>query len=153
MASASCDPRFGSLRSSVRFVSFIVYPYLIGNPVDFPCLAAIFGERLFKMSGISCDVRPNVANQDSSTVKGLLIEKFTAPILELSYRGLAQDTILAVGPIETPLVRLGIVQTKGQTFDVAGRAVGFELLELCAAIPHLSGDRSAVKFDPRSGSG
>jgi len=31
------------------------------------------------------------------------------------------------------------------------RAIGFELLQLSPAIPNLSGDGSAVKFDPGSG--
>lgn len=48
-------------------------------------------------------------------------------------------------------MRLGVVQAQGQTFDVRGFAIGLEFLKIGAAIPDLSGDRSAVKFDPGVG--
>jgi hypothetical protein len=48
---------------------------------------------------------------------------------------------------------LRIVQAQGRPFDVAGRAVNLDLIEICAAVPNLSVDIDAIKLDPSSGSG
>jgi len=42
-----------------------------------------------------------------------LVEKLAAAIFESANRGLAQDTAVAVGKIETPLMGLRIVQPEG----------------------------------------
>jgi hypothetical protein len=47
-----------------------------------------------------------------------------------------------------------VVETQRQALDVAAHsAVGFELLQLRAAIPNRPGDGGAVKFDPGIGAG
>jgi hypothetical protein len=74
-------------RSSARFGSFIAYAGLVGDPVYFPGFAAIFGEGLFKVSGIWSDVGPNISNEDSSAIERLLIEELTTSVLELTDRG------------------------------------------------------------------
>src|SRR5258708_14012737 len=99
-------------------------------------------------------VRPNKSNQDGSAIgaRRFCVEKLPASVLEFADRRRPHGPALTGSPIEAPLVRLGIVQTEGQTFDVAGsRAIGFELLQLSAAIPNLSGAGSSVKFGPASG--
>jgi hypothetical protein len=50
-------------------------------------------------------------------------------------------------------VRLGIVEAQGEAFDVARCAIGFELLELGAAIPEFSRDARTVELDPGGGTG
>src|ERR1035438_2534128 len=137
-------------RSSVRFVRFIGDPCLIRNPIHFPSLASIIRERLLKVGRIRGCVRPNESNKNRFVIQCVLAEKLAVPVLELASLGCDHGSVLAVGPVKAPLVSLGIVQTEGQTFDVAGgRAIGFELLDLSAAIPDLSGNGRAVKFDPR----
>src|SRR6266849_8917319 len=105
------------------------------------------------MARIRSDARNNKSNRDGSATKRFLVEKLPASILEFADRGRAHGSALAGGPIEAPLVRLGIVQTQGYTFDAACRAINFELLQISAAIPNLSGNGSTVKFDPGSGAG
>src|SRR5260370_32871780 len=98
--------------------------------------------------------RPRKSNQDGSAIgaRRFCIDKLPASILEFADRRRPHGPALTCCPIEAPLLGLGIVQTEGQTLDVAGsRAIGFELLQLSPAIPNLSGDLSAVKFDPGSG--
>src|ERR1700683_2755564 len=106
------------------------------------------------MGGTGSDVRPNESNKDRFVIQGVLAEKLAVPVLELANLGCDHGSILAVGPVKAPLVSLGIVQTERQTFEVAcTRAIGFELLDLSAATPELSGNGRAVKFDPSSGPG
>ena len=96
-------------------------------------------------------VRPNKSNQDHFAINRIRGEELAPSILEFADLRWVQNANLAVGPIQPPLVGLRIVQAQGQTFDVpASGAVDFELLNLSAAIPNLSGDGSAVKFDPAS---
>jgi hypothetical protein len=97
-------------------------------------------------------VRPNKSNKDSFALPCVLGLKLAAPILELADLGRVHSAVLAVGPIESPLVGLGILQTEGQTFNMASfRAIGVELLQISAAIPNLSRNGSTVKFDPGRG--
>ena len=72
---------------------------------------------------------------------------------ELPDRGLAQGATPAVGKIQAPLVRLGVVQTEVQTFEVTCRAVGHELHQIGAAIPNFSDYGDALIFDPGSRAG
>src|SRR6266568_4528972 len=132
----------------MRLVRFTLCASLIRDPVDFPGLASVLREGLLKMCGSRSHVRPDEPNQYRSAIECLLIEKFTASILKFADRRLPQNIILAVGPVQTPLVRLGIVETQGQAFDVASSAIGLEFLDFGAAIPDLSGHCSAVKLNP-----
>src|SRR5258708_36761038 len=109
---------------------------------------------MVEMRCVRGGVRPNKPNQDGSAIgaRRFCIEKLPSSVLELADRRRPHGPALTGSPMEAPLVGLGIVQTEGQTLDVAGsRAIGFELLQLSPAIPNLSGDGSAVKFDPGSG--
>ena len=97
-------------------------------------------------------LRPNKSNQDGFAIgaRWFGVVKLAASLLEFADCGRAHGSALAGGPIEAPLVSLGIVQAQGQPFDVAANGtVGFKFLQISAAIPNLSGDRSTVKFDPR----
>ena len=61
------------------------------------------------MGHIRGHVRPNKSNKDSFAIHCILSEELAASILEFADLGWIQDAILAVGPIEAPLVGLGIV--------------------------------------------
>src|SRR5579862_9583917 len=90
----------------------IIYSRLVRNPVDLPCLASIIRERLFKVRCIPGGIGPNKSNVDGAALPRLLVVKLTTSILELADHGLFYKAILAVGPIDTPLMRLRIVKTK-----------------------------------------
>src|SRR6202035_5041821 len=103
------------------------------------------------MGRVRGDLRPNESNQDGSAirVRWFRVEKLAASILEFADRGRPHGTALAGGPIEAPLVGLGIVETQGQTFDVAARrAIGFNLFQIGAAVPNFSSNGGTIKFDP-----
>jgi hypothetical protein len=83
---------------------------LVGDPVDFPGFASVGGEGLFKVGGVGSNFRPDVAYKNRPAVEILLIEEFAASIVEFADGGLAEESIFAIGPIEAPLVSLGIVE-------------------------------------------
>src|SRR5258708_21772138 len=130
---------------------FICHACVGRDPVYFPSPASIVREGLLKTAGIRRDVRYNEPNKDGSAIQCFLVVEFAASILELTDRGLAQGAVVAVGKIEAPLVGLWIVETQVQTFEVPFWAIGLELYQIGAAIPNLSNDGSALKFDPGSG--
>src|SRR6266404_7296092 len=111
IVSQSCDPLSGMRRASVRFVRFMVHPCLVRDPVDFPSLASIIRVGLFEVGCVRGGVRPNKSNQDNFALPCVLGVKLTASILELADLRRVNSAVLAVGPIESPLVGLGIVQT------------------------------------------
>src|SRR6266567_8336388 len=98
-------------RSSVRSVRFILHPRLVCNPIDFPSLAAIIGERLLKVGRIRSDIGPDKSNQDGSAIRArwFRTEKLAASILEFSDRGRPEGSALTCGPIEAPLDRKSVV--------------------------------------------
>ena len=61
------------------------------------------------MGRIRSQVGPNESNQDGFAINRILGEKLTASISEFADLGRVRDAILAVGPIEPPLVGLQIV--------------------------------------------
>ena len=61
------------------------------------------------MRRIRGGVRPNKPNKDSLAIQCVLGEELTASILEFADLGREDGATLAVGPIEAPLVGLGIV--------------------------------------------
>src|ERR1700691_4821744 len=104
------------------------------------------------MGGIGGQVGPIKSNQDGFAIDCVLGKELTVSVRELADLGWIQNADLAVVPIESPLVRLGIVNTQGQTFDVAGGPNDFDLINT-GAIVNLTADTGAVKFDPGSGTG
>src|SRR5713226_6048577 len=145
-------PSRGSrLKAGSRRLRFICHACVCRDPVHFPGLASIVREGLFKTAGIRRDVRYNEPNKGGSAIQCFLVVEFAASILELADCGLAQGAVVAVGKIEAPLVGLWIIETQVQTFEVPFRAIGLELYQIGAAIPNLSNDGSALKFDPGSG--
>src|SRR5262249_4922332 len=93
---------------------------------------------------------PNVANKDSPAVQSILAIELTPAVFELAdiWRQ-TERAILAICPIETPLMGLGIVQTKSQAFDVAIGTADVEFLQLGAPVPDLASNGSTVKLSPR----
>ena len=126
---------------SVCFVRFLLYSGLIRNPVNFPGLAAIIRECLFEVWLTRVGVQPKKANQNGSAVQRILGVKLAAAVPELPDLGYDQGAVLGIGPIEPPLAGLRMVESEGQTLDVArNRTIGFELFQLSAAIPDFAGD-------------
>ena len=128
-----------------------IYSSLIGNPVYFPRLAPVLRIRLFEVRRIRGDVRPHKSNIDSSTLPEFLIVKLTASVPELAdhrLNRLPQGGILAISPIDAPLMGLRIVNSQRQTLDMTGWAIGFKLLQVGAPVPDSPGDGSPIKLDP-----
>src|SRR5258708_1051077 len=103
---------------SARFVSSICHPGESCDPVHLPGLAAILRERLFKAEGLRGDVRKNKSHLDGSAVELFLVVELAAAIREPADHGLARCALAAVGPMDVPLVVLGIVETRRRTFEV-----------------------------------
>ena len=105
------------------------------------------------MRRIRSNVRPDKSNKDAFSIQHVLGIKLAASILELADLGYDHGAILAVGPIEFPLAGLRVIQTQSQTFDVAGRPINLDRVQLSAALPNLVADTCAIKFDPGVGAG
>src|SRR5271168_57909 len=122
----------------------VAHPRLIRNPVHFPRLPSILRERLFKVSRIRRYLRPEESHIDRSALPKFLIVKLTAGVCELAHHrqnGLPQRRILAVRPIDAPLMSLRIISAQSEAFDMSRRTIGFELLKIGPAIPDLPRDR------------
>src|SRR5579863_5582809 len=100
------------------------------------------------MVGIWSNVRPQEANEDSATIERLLVEEFAAAALELADRGLIKNTLRAVRKVLTPLMRLRVIEEQGETFEMAGRTIGLDLLQLRATVPNLPDVNRAVQIHP-----
>ena len=87
----------------------LLHARIYRDPVDFPRLAPVIRECLFKMDRIRLDVRNDKSNKNGFAIEKLLVEKLAASILELADRGLAQCTGVAIRKIEAPLVGFRIV--------------------------------------------
>ena len=93
----------------MRLVRLIVHPRLVGDPVDFPSLATVVGERLLKVGCAGGDVRPAISDQYGPALIWFLVDKLTVSVPELAGRRRKRKySVLAVGPIQAPLVGLGI---------------------------------------------
>ena len=103
------------------------------------------------MRRIRGHIRPKISNQDGFSVNRVLGKKLATSILEFADLGWIHDAVLAVGPIEAPLMGFRIVETQGETFDVAGWAIDLDGIELGAAIPNLVADTTPVQLDPGVG--
>ena len=67
---------------------------------------------MLEPAGFWFDVRDDEAHQDRSSVEILLIEKFAPAVLELANRRRAERATFAAREIQTPLVRLRIIQAQ-----------------------------------------
>ena len=76
------------------------------------------------MTRIWGDVRDAESNHNGSALVCFLIVKLAAPVSEFANRGWTEAAARRVGEIDIPLVSLGIVETEGEDFEVACRAVG-----------------------------
>src|SRR5271154_41983 len=103
----------------MRIVRGFGYAGLVGDPVYFPGLAAVFGEGLLEVGCVGVDFRPIVSNEDGFAVDGVLAVKVAVSIFEFADLGRVGNAGSANGPIQTPLVILGIVEAHDQAFDVA----------------------------------
>jgi hypothetical protein len=74
------------------------------------------------MTGPRGDVGNHEPNQDGSALENFLVEELSASVLELPDCRLAQGATAAAGEVEAPLMRLGVVETQAQGFNVPRRA-------------------------------
>jgi len=144
------NPTFNNYLATL-FPRLAIHARISRDPVYFPCLAAVLREGLFEMAGVWRDVRNHEANENRPAVEHLLIEKLAASILELANRRRAHRTSAAVGEVEAPLMRFGIVEAQAQALEVPCRAIGHEFQQIRAAIPNRAHNRCAVVLDPRRG--
>src|SRR5215218_502491 len=89
------------------------------NPVDFPGLAPILREGLFKMAGSRRDVGDHESNKDGAAIVHFLVVELPSSVLELPDRGLAQATAAVARKVKAPLMGFGVVQTQAHSFNVA----------------------------------
>ena len=127
---------------------YFAFPRQGCDKVWLPGFASITRKRLFEMMRVRCDIRPDHSDQDRATIECLLIEKLSAPILELTNHRWVQDTDTTVGKILCPLMRLRIVKKQGQPLTMARRTIRLDLLHLCVATPKFADRNRAIKFHP-----
>jgi hypothetical protein len=91
---------------------------LVRDPVDFPVLAAVVRERLLEMWRFGHQRGPVELDQDAFVIAHVLRVELAMTRLELSDLRYHDESVPAVGPIEAPLVRLGIEKPHRETLDV-----------------------------------
>ncbi len=128
-------------------VLLFVHSRVDRNPIYLPGLAAVSREKLLELAGFWFDVRDNEAHQDRASVEILLIVKFAPAVTEFANRRRAERARFAARKIQTPLVRLRIIQAQIERLDVSG-SVDLQFHQIGAAVPDFSHDRRAVVLQP-----
>src|SRR5581483_11967240 len=118
------------------------------HPVHLPSLSAVDGKGLLEVRGCRADIGPHAPHHDGSSVIRLLVVKLAAPILEFADARLAQFALAAVGEVETPLVRLRVVETERENLEVPAGPVDLELTDVRATIPNAMHRVRAGVFNP-----
>src|ERR1700683_2296490 len=95
--------------------------------------------------------RPDEADIDKFSIQRVLSVELAPAILELADLRRDHGAVLAVRPVQAPLLGLRVVGSQGKSFDAAADAVRNDLLQRRPAVPDLPGNGSAVKFDPGGG--
>ena len=104
--------RWSGLKICLRCLGFVFQSGVGCDPVHFPSLASIIGEGLLKAARIRSDVRDDKSNQDGPVIQGFLVIKLAASIFEFANRRLGQRASAAAGKIQSPLMRLRIVEAQ-----------------------------------------
>jgi hypothetical protein len=129
---------------------------LVGYPVGFPGFAPIGGKRLLEVRRIRRGAGPNEPGIDRSAFVDLLVIEFASAVAKLSDHGIRfEDSIGGVGPVNAPLMGLGVVKAQGQTLDMylLLRVVDNHFLDLAATVQDFPTDRSPIEFHPFVGAG
>jgi hypothetical protein len=104
------------------------------------------------VNDVTVTFREHESNEDAATVERILTKELTASVFEPSvHRRPIQHAFLTVCPRDVPLLRLRVVETERQSFDVTGRSIDLELSEVGTPVPDLAHDRRAVVVDPCRG--
>ena len=123
------------------------------NPVDLPGGATVGGESLFRADFVGGDRPDGEADEDVAAAIELGVIKFASAIAESADSRDAEDTAIAGGEADVPLMRLRIVEAKGEKLKVARGAVGFDGREVGAAVPDFVRHSGAVHLGPLFGTG
>src|SRR6185436_11388011 len=112
-------------------------------------LAAIRRERLLELARVRVTAADDEAHEDRAAVERFLIVELAASAPELADHWRRQRTACAVREVQTPLARIGIVETQRETLEPSSRTFHVQLHEIGTTIPHLANDRGAFVLDPR----
>src|SRR5579862_6572881 len=94
-----------------------VDPCLVGDPVHLPGLATVRRERLLEVGGARREGRPVETDQDALLIQRILSVELPMAVLECTDLRDGNHTVLTVGPIESPLAGLGIIETQRKSLD------------------------------------
>src|SRR5581483_3182934 len=118
---------------------------LVGDPVRLPRPAAVSGQRLLEMRMVRRGRRPTIANQLTAIGEIILGVELADAILELPDLRDGKNAVAMAGPVEIPLLRLGVERAQRETH------IG--LTEIRAAVPDAIPGESAIIVDPGIGAG
>ena len=123
------------------------------DPVDLPGGATVGGESLFGVDFVGRDRPDGEADEDVAAAVELGVVKLAATLVESADSGDAEDAAIAGSEADVPLMRLRIVEPKGEELKVAGGAVGFDGRKVGAAVPDFVRHSGAVHLGPLVGTG
>src|ERR1700722_3992040 len=148
---ANGKPATDVVNFSVRLVWF-GDTRLVCDPVHFPCLAAIVGERLLEVWS-RIHTRPAEADENRLVVDRIHRKKFADSILEFANLRRIEHADLYIRPIETPLMRSRIVRPQCQPFDLSRRTtITKELIDLRPVV-NRPADTGSLVIHPGVGTG
>src|SRR5262245_56437013 len=87
------------------------------DPIRFPGSSAVRRERLLEAERRRRDVREDEAHENRGALVRLLIVEFAAAVPEAPDHGGPHLSVLAVGPVDAPLTRLGVVHAETQALE------------------------------------
>lgn len=119
---------------------------LVGDPIDFPGFSAIVGERLFEVGRWRVEVGPAETDENGFVavrVDGIELANAIPKFADLRR---VEDPDLPIGPVEPPLMRLGIVSAECKTLNVARWAIADELIDLGAVVDLSANARAFVVY-------
>src|SRR5690606_19003409 len=103
-------PISGAIGGSVA--RFVRHARIDRDPVAYPRLAAVVGQRLLEAPRVRADLRDDEPDEDRPAIEGIRSIEHAASILELAIHGIGHDAVPAVGEVETPLPGFGVIQAQ-----------------------------------------
>src|SRR5262249_51774834 len=110
------------------------------DPVGLPRLPSIRRKCLFPSRRGACDIGPDEADINTFTLEEFLVVKFAPSILEAADHRCFQHSTGAVCPVDTPMLRFGIVKTYSHALYAPRGAIGLVLVDISRSSPNLSRD-------------
>src|SRR5713101_7224220 len=105
------------------------------DPVRFPALPAVRREGLLPAASVRAVGRPDEAQEDRATLELILAVELSSAVAELADHRRVERAGVAVRPMNAPLARPSVVQSKRESAEEARRLFCHVLLDVGLSVP------------------